>query len=413
LALALITLAALGIRLLYIFLIARSPIGVGGDAGFYHSAANEIADGHFYYRVIFGHAYSTAEHPPLYPLVLSVSSLLGAKSLLAHRLVSCGIGCALVALVGLLGRRLGGGRAGIVAASIAAVYPPFVTADGLVMSEPLFAAIVAAALLVALRLRERPSLGGSALLGLAIGLASLTRAEALALVPLLAWPASLRPSTGRLARVLVATLATALVVSPWVLRNAVVFHRAMFAADSNTVIAGAQCHDAYYGHDIGWWSYDCFVRARTKTQIREGDASTTQALHFARTHLTRLPLVAAVRVLRTFDLFQPLRQGNREPRRKWLDWVGLGFVYPLYVLAGFGLARVRGRRWILLAPVWMVVIVSALAWGIGRFRIGADVSIVVLAAVALAAWTARARSGERATPTAVRSGRPRAPAPAA
>ena len=32
----------------------------------------------------------------------------------------------------------------------------------------------------------------------------------------------------------------------------------------------------------------------------------------------------------------------------------------------------------------MVVIASALGWGIGRFRIGADVSIVVLAAMLLA-----------------------------
>src|SRR5256885_15728171 len=87
-----VTVAALGVRLLYSLVIARSPVGIGGDAGFSHSAADLIAHGHFYYRTILGHSSRTAEHPPLYPLLLSVGSLLGAKSLLAHRLMSCAIG---------------------------------------------------------------------------------------------------------------------------------------------------------------------------------------------------------------------------------------------------------------------------------------------------------------------------------
>ena len=83
---------AFAIRLLYILVIAPAPVGVGGDAGFYHSAANLIAHGHFYDREIFGHAYKTAEHPPLFSLVLSVSSVAGGDSLLAHRIVSIAIG---------------------------------------------------------------------------------------------------------------------------------------------------------------------------------------------------------------------------------------------------------------------------------------------------------------------------------
>ena len=150
--LALIGLAAFGIRLLYILVIAPTPVGIGGDAGFYHGAANLIAHGHFYDREIFGHAYATAEHPPLYPLVLSVSSLAGGDSLLAHRVLSCAIGCCGVVLIGLLGQRVSTARAGLIAAALAALYPPFITADGLVMSEPLFVVTVTAALLAALSL---------------------------------------------------------------------------------------------------------------------------------------------------------------------------------------------------------------------------------------------------------------------
>jgi 4-amino-4-deoxy-L-arabinose transferase-like glycosyltransferase len=385
-SIAIVALAAFAVRLLYVLVIARAPVGVGGDAGFYHSAANLIADGHFYYRGIFGHSFKTAEHPPLYPLALSVVSVFGGKTLLAHRIVSCAIGSGGVVLIGLLGRRIRDEPTGLIAAGIAAVYPPLITADGLVMSEPLFVVTVALSLLVACRAVTKPTPALSIALGAVIGLATLARGEALILVPLLAWPAAYSQTRrGRATRLIATTAATLVVVAPWVVRNAVVFHRLVLAADANTLVAGANCHDTYYGHDIGWWSLDCLARGRTLDQLEAGDASTPAAFEYASDHVTRLPLVAVVRVLRTFDLFQPLRQGNREPRRKWVDVVGLVFYFPLLILAGIGLLRLRAQRWLLLAPVWMVVVVSALGWGIGRFRIAADISILVLAATVLAA----------------------------
>ncbi|MDQ6745152.1 MAG: hypothetical protein M3Z27_03925, partial [Actinomycetota bacterium] len=127
----------------------------------------------------------------------------------------------------------------------------------------------------------------------------------------------------------------------------------------------------------------------THQQLLQGDASTAMALRYARGHLSRLPAVAVVRVLRTFDLFQPLRQGNHEPRRRWVDVAGLVFFFPLLALAAGGVLRRRGLRRELLAPVAMVVIVSLLGWGIGRFRVAADVSLLVLAAEVLSAGLSR------------------------
>lgn len=438
-----IALAGLGIRLLYILVIAPVPIGVGGDGGFYHSAANLIADGHFYYRRIFGHAHATAEHPPLYPLLLSLVSLTGSpgRSLLAQRIAGCVIGAVSVALIGFLGRRIGGERAGVVAASIAALYPPLVTADGLVMSEPLFVAAVTLALLTACRLSAAPEVASPArpirgarprhvlrpprglrwaiALGTVIGLGTLTRSEGLLLLPLLAWPLAWAPASGRVRRLIACTAAAAVVLAPWVIRNAVVFHRLTLATDSSTVIAGANCADTYYGHDIGWWSPGCLALARERGQLLSGDASPSPGLRYAREHLTRLPLVAAVRTLRTFDFFQPLRQGNHERRRPWVDVAGLAFYFPLVGLALAGLAGLAGlgsagvgrrgppgralgvgqnlgrvacvlrARTLLLAPIWLAVIVSVLGWGIGRFRVAADVSLIVLAACAVAGLRGR------------------------
>jgi 4-amino-4-deoxy-L-arabinose transferase-like glycosyltransferase len=407
--LALVGVLALAVRLIYILALARVPVGVGGDASFYNSSANLLVHGHFYYREIVGHAYPTAEHPPLFSLVLGLGSLFGGDTLLAHRVISCVIGSCGVAAIALLGRRVGGSRVGLLAGAIAAVYPPLVTADGLVMSEPLFVLLVAVAMLLALRLIDRRSTRGAALLGAVIALAALTRGEGLVLLPLLVWPAALRTGPGRARRLLATTAAAALVLAPWVVRNVVVFHRVMLAADSNTLIAGANCPDTYYGHDIGWWSLDCMARARSPAQLHNGDAATGAAFRYAGDHLGRLPLVAAVRVLRTFDFFQPLRQGNRELRRRWIDVAGLVFYYPLLLLAAVGLVSLRERRWVLLAPVWMTMLVSALGWGIGRFRVAADISLLVLAALALARAGATAGFSRRSSG---RRRRPPGPAPA-
>jgi 4-amino-4-deoxy-L-arabinose transferase-like glycosyltransferase len=388
---AVFALAALAIRLIYILVIAPEPVGVGGDASFYHSAANLIADGHFYYRRIFGHAYPTALHPPLYSLLLSLVALVGGVHLLPQRIVGCVVGSISVALIGILGRRiaaerttaLAAERTGLAACAIAAVYPPFISADGSVMSEPLYVLIVIVALLAAIGLVDRPGPRRALVLGGVIGLGILTRTEALLLMGLLAWPAAFGRRPGRTARIAAVTIGAVLVVSPWIIRNVVVFHRFTLATNYDTVIAGANCRDTYYGHDIGWWSISCVARSRTHHQLLIGDASTAAGIRYARRHPTRSVLVAGVRVLRTFSFYQPLRLGNNEPRRRWVDAAGLVVYYPLLLLACVGVALLPGRRWLLLAPLCSVLIIAATGWGNGRFRIGGEVSLVVLGALAL------------------------------
>jgi 4-amino-4-deoxy-L-arabinose transferase-like glycosyltransferase len=386
--------AGLAFRLFYIFVIAPDPIGVGGDASFYHSAANLLAQGHFFDRRIFGHAYPTALHPPLYSILLSPVALLGGVHLLAQRLVGLLLGTVNVGLIGVLGRRITGSeRAGLLASGVAAAYPPFVTADGSIMSEPLYVFLLLAALLLATQLLTLPSARRAAALGAVIGLGILTRTEAVFLLPFLAWPAVWR---GGIRPLLAVTVAAAAVVAPWVIRNQVVFHKLELAANYDTVIPAANCHDTYYGNDIGWWSVNCLAHARTHHQLLIGDANPSPGLKYAEHHPARAVLVAGVRLLRTFSFWQPLRIGNHERRRKWFDALGLVIYYPLLVLAAVGLCRLPARRWLLLAPVWTAAIIGATGWGNSRFRTGADVVIVVLGAYAVASFSERRAARGRA-----------------
>ena len=110
-------LAAVGValRVVYLLTIGRSVTGIG-DWWFYHWQANAIADGRGFvepFRLEFEEArLPSAGHPPLYPLLLSVVSLVGGDGVMAHRALGILLGAVTIVLVGLLGRRAAGTASG-------------------------------------------------------------------------------------------------------------------------------------------------------------------------------------------------------------------------------------------------------------------------------------------------------------
>ena len=75
-----------------------------------------------------------------------------------------------------------------------------------------------------------------------------------------------------------------------------------------------------------------------------------------------------------------------EGRSERANWFGLAACWALMLLAPLGVLALRRRGqpvFILLAPVLLVLLVSATSYGILRFRAPADVALVVLGAVAL------------------------------
>src|SRR5215213_5220078 len=122
--LALLGALGLAVRLAYALVVLKG-VPVRGDGEQFHTLANQLADGDGYIQPlrITPDPTPTADKPPLYPLALAGPSLMGLDSVAWHRAVSCLMGAALVAGAGLLGRRVGGDRAGLIAAALAALYP--------------------------------------------------------------------------------------------------------------------------------------------------------------------------------------------------------------------------------------------------------------------------------------------------
>lgn len=393
--------AGVVVRVVYLLTIARDVTGIG-DWHFYHRQANLIAQGLGFvdpFQLDLGNDGPSAGHPPLYPLALAGLSALGADSTLWHRALGLPLGALTIVLVGLLARRLGGDRAGLLAAAIAAAYPVFVAVDGALMSETLYSPLVAGVLLCALVSVRAPSALLAVCTGALIGLAALTRSEALLLVPLLAIPVALAAPARRLALAAAATAACALVVAPWTLRNAAAFDRLVpVSTNDATVIAGANCDLTYRGHDLGAWNIRCISPRRHRDEARQAEVWRQEGVAYARDHPARLPVVAAVRLLRVWDLWQPRRQVEfAEGRHRRVQQAGIAVYFLLSALAVAGLAALRrtGRRrelLVLLAPAAVVCVTAVTGYGVTRLRHAVEVPLVVLAALGLLAVADRLRA---------------------
>jgi 4-amino-4-deoxy-L-arabinose transferase-like glycosyltransferase len=383
----------LAVRLVYSLAVMgdRTPRGDGRE---FHLLANVLAKTGEYLQpfqyLYLHHTVSTTEKPPLYPTVLALPSWLGLDSYAAHRVVSCLLGAAAVVLIGLLGRRVGGDRIGLLAGSIAAVYPALWMLDASLRSESLYLPLVALVLLLAYARRF-------AWLGVVLGLAALTRSEALLLVPLLL----LLLPRPRLRPALVAAGCCFLVIAPWLARNWITFDRpTAISTNEGGLLAGANCHAAYYTKLIGTWA--CFPHNDPAWGENEAVISNhlrSRAFHYVGDHAGRVPAVVGVRVLRVWDLWSPRSAssleasiGDRHIDAQRAAMASLYLLVPFALVGAVVLRRRAEPLGILIAPIVFVTLVAALSYGSTRFRVAAEPSIVVLASLGFAAGWHRMRS---------------------
>jgi 4-amino-4-deoxy-L-arabinose transferase-like glycosyltransferase len=413
--LALIAAGGLAIRAAYV-LVIMPRVELGPDAIWYALQASTIADGKGYLDPAryFGSGVSvaTASFPPLWPSVLAVVNKIGADSERAYELTGAVVGTGTVVLTGLLGRRVLSPKAGLVAAALVAASPFLVAADGSLMSDSLFVLLITAAVLLAYAALDNPTPARWLLLGAVLGVAALARSDALVLAPLLigavAWRVRAASWPRRITFALLAVAVMVVVLVPWTIRNINAFDdTVVLSNNSGSLLEGANCSATYAGKELGRWDHGClrFVGQPGLSEAESARKARDHGIRYARDHLSRLPLVASVRALRVWGLYDPIRQSRDEAvESRHEGWQVLGWAYSV-VLLPFGvsgglLLRRRGQD---LAPILAVVagvtLLAVLSWGNQRFRLPAEPVVLVLAAAGLQAATAalarRRRSGER------------------
>ena len=399
-ALLAIVAAGVVIRVLYTLIEAPTPATSLNDEFYFSALPKLLADGHGWVApadFVFNHIdRPTAEHPPLYTVVLWGLAELGGRSATLQALTGTVFGAGTIALVGLLGRRVAGERAGLIAAALAALYPTLVAADGALMSESLFGLLTAAMLLLAYRLVDEPGVGRAVALGAVAGLAALTRGEALLLLLLVLVPVLRRPAGVRAA--LVALAALVVVLTPWTVRNWIELDQpVLIATNSGSAIGGANCDATYHGPELGFWRLEC-VGSKPGNEADVLGAARTRGIHYARDHAGRLPVVLAARLGRVWTVYHPFqRPEGRSSRVNKLGVICFFLLLP-FAVAGVVLLRRRSDPvWILLMPFVAVSVTALATYGNMRFRESAELSLVVLAAVALdSLWRSRAAPVQQA-----------------
>ena len=157
----------------------------GSDADMYERLAAQLFQTGDYGITGSANPYDFAPGAPLF--AAGIYNLIGDVSPVAARIGLAVAGTLAVLVVYLLGRRLAGPRAGLVAAGIAAVYPPTLFYTSLLSGEPLAILTVAGAVLAFLWAADHGRSPWAWLLpGLLLGLTAFMRPEYLALTAALA-----------------------------------------------------------------------------------------------------------------------------------------------------------------------------------------------------------------------------------
>lgn len=412
-------LVAFATRVTYAIAAAPNILPIS-DAGGYRLLGQHLAEGRGYIRPYdFARAdivRPTAEFPPGFPSLLAVFHAVGLRSVPAQRLALAVLGAVAVVGIALLARRWFSRRGALVLGALAAVHPALFAVESALLAESLFLWLVVLVLLAVVRFRESPSPGRAVAIGLLGGAATLVRSEGIVLalvlvVPLLVTAPPRRFRVGAGVAVLVAAL---LLPGAWAVRNLRTFEEPVLVSNNlGSVLSGANCDRTYDSELIGFWyiSEDCFNGFRQEA-LEVADESVVakglrdDGLTYLQDHLGELPKVAAVRVLRTFQMYEPEQQGRLatfEGRRLlteritgWILWATL----PLALAGAVHLGRTRRwvDLWLLTAPIGVVVLVAAATYGNPRFRIAAEVPLLVLAGLGIqagvAAWRQRRQAAE-------------------
>lgn len=423
----LVAVVVLAAALRWAWLDYARPVPVS-DFRHYLDLATDLLDYGF-----FGVGQPSAWRLPAYPAVLAVAALV-SRDVVFLSAVTAALSVVQVGLTYWLAWLVFRRRsAAVVAGLVAAVLPAFVTFAPVLASEHLLAVCVLGALIAALRAERRPW-SMSLLAGVALGVAVLTRGEALAYLPVVAllaavgaWSARPAPRAPLRAagtwrgRALTATAAaalvvagTAVVVGPWTVRNEVVVGRG--AGLSTT--GGFNFYLAHSPGPYGWRT-PLPLPLQVQDEILRNEFGWTYGLQYARDNPDHwVPtvrqgtreLLAPASYAAFYATMQPHPDPGRLAPRDDLGArdtaIALAGTSSLWLLAAglAGLAVVpvwRRRAWLAVAGIvaanWVVY--AVIFWAQARYRFVID-ALACVAVGALAAGVAAASSwvGEGWTP---------------
>lgn len=347
----------------------------------------------------------TAYRPPLYPILLApIVTLSADRAITAIAIFHLVLGGATVGMTAVAARRWGLSRGRVIAATwIVAIDPVLAWQSRFIMTETLTAFLSTSALAALTMPRWRGWVLGAAFLGLA----SLSRPSMLpgavlvVIAGLLVCPGACRD---RLARCGTMALTLILVLSPWAIRNALIFGEPVWTTTHGGYTLALANNEVYYRDVLNgppggvWMGHDQWLWWDSVNRETSG-MSEPHADRFLRNRVVELAMAQPL----TF-----LRAGLQRLGRFWsltpalavyspiVRWATAVWTLPLWIALGLGLARRSLWRWPQIAAPLLVAglsLVHAVFWTDLRMRAPIVPAIALVAASA--ALPALRRESER------------------
>lgn len=360
-------------------------------------------DPHYYdeiaWRIVSGERAGDAVlRGPLQAFVMVVPYALAGHSYRAAYLFQALLGGLIPYLVFLIARRLRGSKVGLVAATIACLYPYYVYNAGALYDTQTTTILLLLVVYLALVSREAPRLPVSAAQGCALGLLALSRSIAVTLVPVaVLW--TFRGERRALHAALVLALAVATVL-PWTVRNHMVTGefipisvgggREFLYGNSPNATATSQSRVGIpedlrgLPREIGYAGADRMYLARGLEYVKQDPARAVR-LYFAK--------------LANLYRFYPTPQTQNRFTTVRSAWISILSYGPMFLLGLVGIVLER-RRWNRYAPLLATLVTFTLVYPVFttnvRYRLPLDGLLMVFCAVALA------RIASRVSPRAAR-----------
>jgi 4-amino-4-deoxy-L-arabinose transferase-like glycosyltransferase len=333
------------------------------------------------------HGVPNTFRAPGYPFFLAALYMIFGHSYVAVKIAQSLLGALTCLMIFLIGQRLFSRRVGVIAATLAAVYPFLVLYAGFLLSETLFVFLSTVFLYALVRLQERYASIWVVLGGLVLGVMNLIRPVTLLIPAFLFFWAWIELGTKRKAAVIAGLLTIWMMVPilPWTVRNYVVRHSyiliedhhwlGLYIANNRTILQHPEA--------IGGWlepeQIDGYKPQFTTEDYRSA------SLSFLKQYLLQEPLellrLEAHKLKRFWSVFPT--SSRTTYRDAMVSVFSYGLLLPLFVIGMILSLRSDQRSWILI--IWIVnfCFVTLIAFGTTRFRAPVEPAIVLFASLAL------------------------------
>ena len=402
--LALIALLALGIRVVFVA-VKQSHVRLGGDAGYYFMQAQAFAAGKGfiqpYVGLVNGQPLPGADHPPGFVALLAVFFKLGINTPNGQRYALCVIGTVSVVVIGLLGRRIIGARFGLIAAFIAAVYPQVWINDGMLMSETLYVIGLVFSLYCVYSIWQGPTWRNVVGASVAITVACSARPESVLLfvfmlVPVVMARRQVSLST-RIKFLAVSAVIPILLFMPWIVYNQGRFAEPVYLSTGmGQTLLAANCDSTYSGTFMGSYNGLCLTREYGGPGMGpDGSINDVKyrkaAWAYMMNHKRELPKVILAREGRMWAVWRTNQQYHLDG---WIEGRGSLVIskwaqFSYWIVAGLGLLGIYAWRkfgvplYPLVVQFGITAFVAAMTFGVTRYRAGAEIAFVLLAAATI------------------------------